>query len=90
MSSTIICECGRYIEFKHAHIILMSTDKPSINARALKLMDEHKDFIVISEDEPYYLEVYDRIREIETLKGSWSATDEREYQAAVVKKALEI
>lgn len=50
--------------------------------RAAKLMIKRKQFIVIANDEPYYLVAYLMIRENEKARGTWNDEDERVYQAA--------
>jgi hypothetical protein len=50
--------------------------------RAVKLLQRHKPFIVVANDEPYYMAVYSLIREHEKEIGRWSEIDERIYQAA--------
>ena len=47
--------------------------------RAWKLMTRQKPFVVVSEDEPYYILVYNTIRQSEMAKGTWSAEDEQLY-----------
>lgn len=52
------------------------------NFRAAKLMIEGTPFIVISNKEPYYLQVYGMIRMHEMEKGTWTDRDEEIYLAA--------
>jgi len=54
--------------------------------RAMKLIAHSKKFVVVAEDEPYYLAVYSLIREFEIKKGRWSDTDESLYLAAVMAR----
>ena len=50
--------------------------------RAVKLLRKKKQFIVIAEDEPYYLQAYALVRSEEKRIGRWTSEDERAYQAA--------
>lgn len=52
----------------------------SFHPRAVKLIQKRKGFIVIAEDEPYFLVAYGMIRQHEQSKRTWSAEDERIYQ----------
>jgi len=51
--------------------------------RAWKLMQKQKQFVVVAEDEPYYLEVYATIRKHELEIKRWSSQDEIIYQAEI-------
>lgn len=51
--------------------------------RAAKLMLKRKKFIVVAEDEPYFIAVYNRIREHEISKRTWTNDDEKTYQKAL-------
>lgn len=51
--------------------------------RAVKLIEKRKNFVVVSESEPYFLEVYKMIRAHEYAKGSWTTEDEALYQIAL-------
>jgi hypothetical protein len=50
--------------------------------RAMKLMTKQKSFLVVANDEPYYWEVYNMIRDHEMEKGTWVGEDERAYRNA--------
>lgn len=50
--------------------------------RAFKLIQKRKNFLVVAEDEPYFIMVYDEIRYREKENGGWTEEDERIYQAA--------
>ena len=50
--------------------------------RAVKLMRKRKNFLVVAEDEPYFMQVYRLIRKNEKANGTWSDEDERIYQSA--------
>jgi Lar family restriction alleviation protein len=58
-------------------------DTLSFHPRAAKLMSKRKNFVVVAEDEPYYLRVYAMIRGNEIPEGRWSEEDERLFQAAL-------
>lgn len=49
------------------------------NERAVRLMKKGKPFIVVALDEPYFKEVYDKIRESEKAKNCWTDECELEY-----------
>lgn len=55
------------------------------NLRLAKAFGQEKEFIVIDEDEPYYMLAYGLIRDNESAKGAWSYDDEQRYQAAKAK-----
>ena len=48
--------------------------------RAFKLMSKKKYFIVIANDEPYFLDAYSMIRKEERSKDTWTEEDEIAYQ----------
>lgn len=50
--------------------------------RAMKLISKGKPFIVIAEDEPYYIDAYKMIREREIAIGRWNNVDEALFQKA--------
>jgi len=54
----------------------------SWHPRAVKLFRKKKNFIVIAEDEPYFMKAYAMIRESEIANGRWSEGDEQAYQSA--------
>lgn len=57
----------------------------SFHPRAIKLMEKRKPFVVVAEDEPYYLRVFAMIRAHERHKGTWSVIDEQRYQEARIR-----
>jgi len=54
----------------------------SFHPRAMKLMRKRKNFLVIAEDEPYFLDVYREIRKHEQKSGRWTEEDEIYYLKA--------
>lgn len=54
----------------------------AFHPRAVKLMRKRKNFLVVAEDEPYFMQVYRLIRKNEKANGTWSGEDERIYQSA--------
>ncbi len=50
--------------------------------RAMKLIEKGKTFVMVSVDEVYFLEVYDKIRNSEKGAGRWTDRDESFYQLA--------
>jgi hypothetical protein len=67
----------------------LATAAPTMEAdlafhpRAAKLMRKRKNFVVVAEDEPYFIAVYDLIREHELARGNWDEADETLYRAAI-------
>lgn len=51
--------------------------------RAAKLMRKKKNFVVIAEDEPYFIDAYRTIRANEQKAGRWTNEDEKQYQIAL-------
>ena len=48
-----------------------------------KLLDEKRDFIMITQDEPYYIDAYRLVRQNEMRRGGWTPEDEKTFRAAV-------
>ena len=61
----------------------------ALDCRAGKLLIDKKPFIVVANDEPYFLRVYSMIRETEQAKGTWTPECEDAYTAACVERARE-
>jgi hypothetical protein len=55
----------------------------AFHPRAAKLIRKRKNFVVVAENEPYFMKVYFLIRSHEYAKGTWSYEDEQLYQAAI-------
>lgn len=55
----------------------------SFHPRAMKLMRNGKGFVVVAEDEPYFIQVYGMIRCHELEIGRWTDEDERAMLAAI-------
>jgi len=53
--------------------------------RAAKLMRKRKNFVVVAEDERYFVQVYNSIRDSERARGRWTEEDERVYQESVMR-----
>jgi hypothetical protein len=51
-----------------------------------KLLTGNKPFIVVANDEPYFLRVYSMIRETEREKGTWTPECEDAYNAEWTKR----
>lgn len=51
--------------------------------RAAKLIAKRKNFLVVAEDEPYFRQVYDLIRDHEMEKGTWTQEDQWHYDDAI-------
>lgn len=47
--------------------------------RAMKLITKKKNFVVVADDEEYFIHVYATIRKHEKEKGTWTGYDEIEY-----------
>ena len=54
----------------------------AFHPRAVKLMRKRKNFLVVAEDEPYFMQVYRLIRKNEKANDTWSGEDEHIYQSA--------
>lgn len=52
----------------------------AFHPRAMKLIGKKKPFIVIANDEPYFIRAYMMIRDHETNKGTWTIGDEALFQ----------
>lgn len=64
------------------------TERQSIldfHPRAAKLMRKRKNFVVVAEDERYFVQVYNSIRDSERARGRWTEEDERVYQESVMR-----
>lgn len=55
--------------------------------RAMKLLKKQKPFLVVANDEPYYRQVYDLIRDQEMQNGTWTTSDEWHYEDALAALA---
>lgn len=53
--------------------------------RAMKLLKKRKNFVVVADDEPYFLQVYALIRSHQMERGTWSDQDERIFQDCKAK-----
>ncbi len=56
--------------------------------RLNKVIKSGKHFLLVTETEPYYMEVYMKIRATERKQGTWSADDEERYVTALEKQYL--
>lgn len=54
--------------------------------RAMKLIRKRRNFVVVAENEPYFMAVYDLIRAFEKAKSTWFYGDEEVYQ--IVKRRV--
>jgi len=54
--------------------------------KVTKLLKKNRQFIVIGEHEPYYLEAYMMIRRQEQTQGTWTLGDEDNFQDAVDRR----
>ena len=50
--------------------------------RAVKLLRKKKNFLVVAEDESYFMVVYSIIKTYEQSAGTWTGDDEERYQQA--------
>ena len=58
-------------------------DMAKFHPRAWKLLKKRKPFLVVANDEPYYLTVYQMIKEHELEIGRWTDEDERLYLSEI-------
>jgi len=97
-----LAELEKQIVLDKAVIIQQKEDKINLRAaldeakaweefhpRAVKLLRKRKNFVVVAEDEPYLVQIYDIIREHEKESGRWTADDETYYQQAVTNDRRE-
>lgn len=61
-----------------------------MSPRLIKVLASGKEFLIVTETEPYYLVVYSLIRDQERKQGTWSWEDEDAYVEAIMdeKKRL--
>ena len=55
----------------------------ALNPRLNKVLASGKEFLIVTETEPYYLEVYRMIRKQEKKQGTWTQQDEERYVEAL-------
>lgn len=65
-------------------VSLFEVDR-AFHPRAAKLMQKHKNFLVVAEDENYFEQVYNLIRDGEMNKGTWTIEDENLFKDAIAK-----
>ena len=51
----------------------------ALNPRLNKVLASGKEFLIVTETEPYYTEVFRMIRSQERKQGTWTAEDETRY-----------
>ena len=84
---------GKYVHINIARegvkelldFLLDESGLESFHPRAMKLMRKKKKFIVIADDEPYFLKAYQMIRNNEQREGTWTEEDERIFQSTMPK-----
>ncbi len=62
----------------------------SFHPRAINLLRKKKNFLVVSDTEKYYLEVYGLIRNSERASGTWTSEDEERYQKEVKMRNVSV
>lgn len=62
----------------------------ALNPRLQKVLASGKEFLVVTETEPYYLEVYRMIRHQEQTQGTWTRHDEQGYVEALEDRIKEL
>jgi hypothetical protein len=72
----------RVIEQLRDKLIEMGRYCNRVHPRVWKLIDKGRNFIVIGEHEPYYLDAYAMIQEHEMQQGTWTEEDRIAYMAA--------
>lgn len=55
-------------------------DFEKFHPKAVKLLRERRNFLVVANNEPYFRWVYAIIRASEQSKGTWTSNDELNYQ----------
>ena len=66
------------LKVEEARLVLRGYE--AFHPRAIKLIKRRKNFLVVSEDEPYFLAVYTKIRDHETNNGTWTEEDEAKFK----------
>lgn len=66
------------------HLRKLIDDSFAFHPRAMKLIRKRKNFIVIAEDEPYFMVAYTMIRANEKENGRWTMEDEEAYQSFII------
>jgi hypothetical protein len=73
------------IEREKYHLASELAQAKEFHPRAMKLISKKKNFVVVAEDEPYYIQVYAMIRQNEHENWKWSIEDEELFQDAKIK-----
>lgn len=60
-----------------------------LSGRAGKLLKKGKFFLVVAEDEPYFKQVYQMIREREIEIGRWTEEDEEQFNGLPMKTPMD-
>lgn len=55
----------------------------ALQTRLNKVLASGKDYLIVTETEPYYLDVYRMIRQSEKRQGTWTSLDEERYVTAL-------
>lgn len=75
-------DVGARFEALRHHEPLQVSSQPR-NARLNKVLASGKKFLIITESEPYYMDVYMVIRSTERKQGTWTPEDEDRYVIAL-------
>lgn len=62
----------------------------ALNPRLNKVLASGKEFLIVTETEPYYLDVYRMIRHQEQTQGTWTRHDEQGYVEALEDRIKEL
>lgn len=62
----------------------------ALNPRLNKVLASGKEFLIVTETEPYYLDVYRMIRHQEQTQGTWTGSDEQGYVEALEDRIKEL
>jgi len=62
----------------------------ALNPRLNKVLASGKEFLIVTETEPYYLAVYSLIREQERKQGSWTWEDEEKYVGFILEDNIKL
>ena len=61
-----------------------------LSGRAGKLLKKGKFFLVVADDEPYFIEVFEMIRDQEIEIGRWTEEDQEIFEGRPIVDSLDL